>query len=692
MRGLDPDDPAEVGPYVLTGRLGEGGMGRVYQGRSPGGRLVAVKVARRDLAADTAFRSRFRSEVEAARRVGGFHTAQVVDADPDADPPWMVTAFVQGRTLDVAIAQDGPMDEDGLRALAAALAEALGAIHACGLVHRDLKPSNIIMSGDGPRVVDFGIARALDETRLTQTSVVVGTAGFLAPEQISGGVIGPACDVFALGAVLVHAAGGRAFGEGGHLGLMYRAVHDEPDLTAVPGPLRRLVEACLAKAPADRPEPAGLLEALGPVASAPVASAPAAGRPAASDAGVVAQEGGAEAAPARPAPPAVTVPATAVDRRRPEARAGGAGLQEAMFTTPRRNRAAVALTWAALAGICSYAAFAMTLTHETAATVLVLLPWLCAPLFAAVIAWQPAALQMNASGLIVHQQTLNGRRGARIAWQHLAGVDVIPFGPQRLPVLRLTFVDGAPLPFDLDPDAWQATALDVPLPRKVTCTGSDGSPARPRRPDPDALKQTAEEAVRHFAPHTLPRRRKKRPTVERDLPERLQLAVPRSHRKAAAVAWLVAAAGFAWWFYLRTQSGETEDGWDALWLVVPALGAIACLVRLAQALFFEQSVAFDADGITVRSLGTGAWFIVESQLIPWADVSALSPASPGSAMVRVHLRSGRPLPRPQRGLARHTETRVDLDLSAGGTRGSIERRRLIAAVRHFAPHVDTGQL
>ncbi|MFJ3727980.1 protein kinase [Streptomyces sp. NPDC090045] len=689
MRGLDPDDPAVVGPYALTGRLGEGGMGRVYQGRSPGGRLVAVKVARRDLAADAAFRSRFRSEVEAARRVGGFHTAQVVDADPDADPPWMVTAFVQGRTLDVAIAQDGPMDEDGLRALAAALAEALGAIHACGLVHRDLKPSNIIMSGDGPRVVDFGIARALDETRLTQTSVVVGTAGFLAPEQISGGVIGPACDVFALGAVLVHAAGGRAFGEGSHLGLMYRAVHDAPDLSTVPGPLRRLVEACLAKAPADRPEPAGLLEALGPVVPAPVAE-----RPATSDVGVAAEEGVAQAAPARPVPPAVTVPATAVERPRPEARADVAGLREAMFTTPRRNRAAVALTWAALAGICSYAAFAMTLTHETAANVLVLLPWLCAPLFAAVIAWQPAALQMNASGLIVGKQTLNGRRGARIAWQHLAGVDVIPFGPRRLPFLRLTFVDGAPLPFDLDPDAWQATALDVPLPRKVTCTGSDGSPARPRRPDPDALKQTAEEAVRHFAPHTLPKRRKKkRPTGERDLPERLQLAVPLSHRRAATVAWLVTAAGFAWWFYLRIQSGDAEDDvWDVLWLVVPALGAFACLVRLVQALFFEQSVAFDADGITVRSLGTDTWFIVQSQLISWADVSALSSADSGTSAVRVHFRSGRPLPLPQRGLKRQTATRVNLDVSAGGTRGSIERRRLITAVRHFAPHVDTGRL
>ncbi|NXY93893.1 protein kinase [Streptomyces sp. BR123] len=690
MRGLDPDDPAVVGPYVLTGRLGEGGMGRVYQGRSPGGRLVAVKVARRDLAADAAFRLRFRSEVEAARRVGGFHTAQVIDADPDADPPWMVTAFVRGRTLDVAVAQDGPMDEAGLRALAAALAEALGAIHACGLVHRDLKPSNIIMSGDGPRVVDFGIARALDATRLTQTSVVVGTAGFLAPEQISGGVIGPACDMFALGAVLVHTAGGRAFGEGSHLGLMYRAVHDEPDLSAVPEPLRPLIAACLAKDPGDRPDPAGLLKALGPPSSAPPEE-----RPAGSDAGVGPREGAADAVPAgpvRPVPPAVTVPATAVDGPRTEAPARGAGLGSATFTTPRRNRAAVALTWATLAAVCTVSAFNLTRTHETTATVIVLFPWLSAPLFAAIVAWQPAALRMDASGLTAGKQTLNGRRGARIAWRHLAGVDLAPFGPRSLPVLRLTFADGAPLPFDLDPDAWQATALDVTVSRKVTWTESDGGPARPRRPDPDALSQTALEAIRHFAPDTLPRGQQSRPTRRKDLPERLELAVPLSHRRAAAVAWLVAAAGCAWWLYLRTQGDDPEGVWDLLLFTVPGIGMLTCLGRLVQALFFAQTVAFDAAGITVDSLGTGPSLRVGSQLIPWADVSALSSVDPGTSIVRVHLKSGRALPQPQRGLARHTQTRVDLSVSGGGIRGSLERRRLVTAVRHFAPHVDTGRL
>ncbi|MFF5338339.1 serine/threonine-protein kinase [Streptomyces sp. NPDC013181] len=259
---LGPDDPRSVGGYEIIGRLGVGGMGRVYQGRSPGGRLVAVKVARDELAADEGFRTRFRSEIAAAQQVGGFHTAQVVDADPDATPPWMVTAFVSGRSLDRTIAEDGPLDEEGLYALCAALAEALTAIHACGVVHRDLKPGNVIMSDDGPRVLDFGVARALHDTRLTHTGTVIGTAGFLAPEQIQEGTVGPACDMFALGAMLVHAAGGSAFGEGPAMSLLYRAVHSEPDVSAVPEGLRATVGSCLAKDPADRPTAPGLLAEL----------------------------------------------------------------------------------------------------------------------------------------------------------------------------------------------------------------------------------------------------------------------------------------------------------------------------------------------------------------------------------------------------------------------------------------------
>ncbi|MEV5600665.1 serine/threonine-protein kinase [Streptomyces sp. NPDC052299] len=269
-RGLGPEDPRTVGEYEITGKLGEGGMGRVYQGRSPGGRLVAVKVARTELAADEGFRARFRSEIAAARQVGGFHTAQVVDADPDATPPWMVTAFVPGRDLDRTVAEDGPFDEGALYALGAALAEALTAIHACGVVHRDLKPGNVIMSDDGPRVLDFGIARALHDTRLTHTGSVIGTAGFLAPEQIEQGTVGPACDTFALGAVLVHAAGGSAFGEGPAMSLLYRAVHGEPDLSAVPEGLRAVVGSCLAKDPADRPTASDLLVELRAHAPVPV--------------------------------------------------------------------------------------------------------------------------------------------------------------------------------------------------------------------------------------------------------------------------------------------------------------------------------------------------------------------------------------------------------------------------------------
>ncbi|NGN64688.1 serine/threonine protein kinase [Streptomyces sp. A7024] len=263
MRALGAGDPRRIGEYELDGVLGEGGMGKVYLGRSPGGRKVAVKLAKPELGADPRFRDRFRSEVAAARKVGGFHTAPVVDADPDAELPWMVTAFIPGPSLGELLHRDGPLDESRLRGLGAALAEALRAIHACDLVHRDLKPSNIIMAADGPRVVDFGIARALGETRLTTAAGVVGTPGFLAPEQISDpGRIGPACDVFALGAVLVQAAGGVPFGDGDLMALMYRAVHEAADVSAVPAELRRLVAACLEKRPEDRPTPAAILAEL----------------------------------------------------------------------------------------------------------------------------------------------------------------------------------------------------------------------------------------------------------------------------------------------------------------------------------------------------------------------------------------------------------------------------------------------
>ncbi|MFF8268117.1 serine/threonine-protein kinase [Streptomyces sp. NPDC016562] len=255
-----PGPGERIGPYVIERRLGEGGMGTVYLARSRGGRAVAVKVARPELAADVHFRARFRAEVTAARAVGGFHTAPVVDADPDADPPWLATAYVPGPTLAERIRSQGPMKAEELGALGAALAEALASIHACGLVHRDVKPGNIIMAEDGPRVLDFGIARAVESTRLTATGHAIGTPGFLAPEQAMGADVTGAADVFALGAVLVAAAGGSAFGGGTPMGLMYRTVHEAPDVSAVPPALRPLVASCLAKQPDDRPEPSQLLD------------------------------------------------------------------------------------------------------------------------------------------------------------------------------------------------------------------------------------------------------------------------------------------------------------------------------------------------------------------------------------------------------------------------------------------------
>ncbi|MEV6103162.1 serine/threonine-protein kinase [Streptomyces sp. NPDC051940] len=257
--------PERVGGYAVEREIGAGGMGTVYLARSRGGRAVAVKVARAELASDAHFRERFRAEVEAARRVGGFHTAPVVDADPDAEAPWLATAYVPGPTLAGLVQTHGPLDEARLRQLGAALAEALQAIHGCGLVHRDLKPGNIIMAADGPRVLDFGIARAMESARLTTTGLAFGTPGFLAPEQALGAAVTGAADVFALGAVLVAAAGGSAFGEGTPMGLMYRSVHEPPDLTAVPEGLRETLTACLAKEPELRPTPGELLDAMAPV-------------------------------------------------------------------------------------------------------------------------------------------------------------------------------------------------------------------------------------------------------------------------------------------------------------------------------------------------------------------------------------------------------------------------------------------
>ncbi|MEV6399060.1 serine/threonine-protein kinase [Streptomyces sp. NPDC051907] len=249
-----------IGDYTVVRLLGSGGMGSVHLARSRSGRLVAIKVIRPEYAADPRFRERFRQEVEAARKVGGFHTAAVVDADPDAPQPWMASAYIEGPTLQAEVARRGPLSEGQLWRLAAVLAEALKAIHSHGLVHRDLKPANIVLASDGPRVLDFGVARAVEESRLTTDGVVVGTAGYHSPEQALGHPVTGASDVFALGAVLVSASGGSAFGHGSPAGLMYRVVHEDPDLSTVPPSLRPLVLACLRKEPSRRPTPLEVLD------------------------------------------------------------------------------------------------------------------------------------------------------------------------------------------------------------------------------------------------------------------------------------------------------------------------------------------------------------------------------------------------------------------------------------------------
>ncbi|MBO2453098.1 serine/threonine protein kinase [Actinomadura barringtoniae] len=259
MDPLRAGDPAGIGDYVLLARLGAGGMGEVFLGRSPGGRLVAVKRVHESYAADPEFRRRFKREVEAARTVGGFHTAPVVDADPDAERPWMVTAYVAGPSLAEALAEHGALPAMTLRALGAGLAEALQAIHAQNLIHRDLKPSNILLAADGPRVIDFGIARAADASGVTARA---GTPGFMSPELLAGRDLTPACDVFALGLILAYAAGVRPYGEGPAAALDYRVVHQEPDLTGLDPGLTGLVSECLAREPAARPTPAALLATL----------------------------------------------------------------------------------------------------------------------------------------------------------------------------------------------------------------------------------------------------------------------------------------------------------------------------------------------------------------------------------------------------------------------------------------------
>ncbi|MBM7437697.1 serine/threonine-protein kinase [Streptomyces sp. HB132] len=350
MEKLGSGDPQRIGNYRLLGRLGAGGMGQVFLARSDRGRTVAIKLVRPELAAQQHFRDRFRAEVQAARKVGGAWTAPVLDAGVDAPVPWVATGYVAGPSLDRIVSgrpgapvadsgAHGPLPERSVRGLGAGLAGALQDIHGAGLIHRDLKPSNVLVTIDGPRVIDFGIARALETATdggLTRTGAVIGSPGFMSPEQVRGDRVTTACDVFCLGSVLAYAATGRLpFGaaDRGMHALMFRIAQEDPDLTGVPADLVDLIRDCLAKDPAARPSTDTLLERLGDTDTAepwlpgaliaelgrhavelldsedPEEGRPAEGRPA--EGPLAAPPAPVPPASARPAPPAPSRPAAA---------------------------------------------------------------------------------------------------------------------------------------------------------------------------------------------------------------------------------------------------------------------------------------------------------------------------------------------------------------------------------------------
>ncbi|MFF3395919.1 serine/threonine-protein kinase [Streptomyces sp. NPDC002669] len=258
---LAGDDPTTIAGYRLAARLGAGGMGKVYLSYTPGGRPVAIKVIRPEFGEDAEFRRRFAQEVRSAQRVQGLFTAPVIDASTDAAQPWLATAYVPGPSLADAVVAHGALPVETVVLLIAGMAEALHVIHGAGIVHRDLKPSNVLLAADGPRVIDFGIAHAADATSLTGSGVTIGTPSFMAPEQAAGSRVTPATDVFALGQVAVYAVtGSPAFGEGTSHGVLYRIVHEEPDLGRVPERLKELVSRCLDKDPAARPSIAEVIE------------------------------------------------------------------------------------------------------------------------------------------------------------------------------------------------------------------------------------------------------------------------------------------------------------------------------------------------------------------------------------------------------------------------------------------------
>ncbi|MFF8271686.1 serine/threonine-protein kinase [Streptomyces sp. NPDC016562] len=258
---LKADDPTVVGGYRLAAVLGAGGMGKVYLSYTPGGRPIAIKVIRAEFGEDPEFRRRFQQEVRSAQRVQGLYTAPVIDSDTEGAQPWLATAYVPGPSLAHAVARHGGLPSSSVLLLMVGVAEALHVIHGAGIVHRDLKPANVLLASDGPRVIDFGIARAADSTALTNTGVSIGTPAFMAPEQASVGTITPATDVFALGLIAAFAAtGASVYGDGPSHAVLYRIVHEDPDLSGLPAELRPVVTRCLSRDPADRPSLSEIIE------------------------------------------------------------------------------------------------------------------------------------------------------------------------------------------------------------------------------------------------------------------------------------------------------------------------------------------------------------------------------------------------------------------------------------------------
>ncbi|MFF9851300.1 serine/threonine-protein kinase [Streptomyces litmocidini] len=302
---LAADDPTTVAGYRLAARLGAGGMDKVHLSYTPGGRPVAIKLIRPEFDQDAEFRRRLAQEVRSAQRVQGLFTAPVIDADPEGAQPWLATAYLPGPSLADAVVAHGALPVETVLLLVAGMAEALHVIHGASIVHRDLKPSNVLLAADGPRVIDFGIAYAADATSLTGSRATIGTPSFMAPEQAAGRPVTPATDVFALGQVAAYAATGvPTFGEGTGHGVLYRIVHEEPDLSAVPERLTELVTRCLAKESEDRPTPSEIIRLCQAANAATVPRRPEDWLPGAVSAEITARAA-APAPPQTPPPPTV---------------------------------------------------------------------------------------------------------------------------------------------------------------------------------------------------------------------------------------------------------------------------------------------------------------------------------------------------------------------------------------------------